>query len=268
MIDRIAAKQAFMDYTAEYNPEDPLIQTKIVHTMRVTENADRIAESIGFTGDDRDLAWLLGLLHDFGRFEQVRRFGTYIDHQSTDHAELGADILFKDGKIRLFDAAGLRMADHPLLETAIRTHNKLKLPDGQDERTRVFEDIIRDADKADIFRVSYETPFSKRAGTSIDRFIEKNQASEECMEYIMKHQCIPRSIVGSVFEGHLSHVGLAFELVYNETRRIVIEQGYLKKLLEKTGEDVGRGFNERELEQLAQTREELIRCFGVSKKDL
>ncbi|MCR5507322.1 MAG: HD domain-containing protein [Lachnospiraceae bacterium] len=262
MIDRNAAEKAFMDYAGDFDRDDPMIRTKIIHTMNVTENADRIAGSIGLDGYERDLAWLLGLLHDFGRFEQVKRYGTFIDHQSTDHAELGADILFKDGKIELFDACGLLDEDHDLLETAIRQHNKLEFPTGQDERTRAFENIIRDADKADIFRVLVETPFTDRAGKSIDRFVKKDAASDECMDYIRRHRCIPRRLVGSVFEGHLSHLCLAFELVYDETRRIVLEQGYLETLLYKTGEDDERVWNEAELAQLKETRNEVRRALG------
>lgn len=33
------------------------------------------------------------MLHDIGRFEQIRCFGTFNDGMSVDHAELGADIL-------------------------------------------------------------------------------------------------------------------------------------------------------------------------------
>ncbi len=261
MMDRDAAKKAFMDYAGNFNADDPMIRTKIIHTLNVTENADRIAGSIGLMGNDRDLAWLLGLLHDFGRFEQVTRYGTFIDHQSTDHAELGADILFKDGKIELFDACGLSKDDHRLLETAIRQHNKLDLPADRDERTRIFENLIRDADKADIFRVIVETPFTDRAGKSIDSFIEKDAASDECMDYIRSHRCIPRRLVGSVFESHLSHLCLAFELVYDETRRIVMEQGYLNNLLYKTGEDAERTWNEAELKQQKEARDEIMKVF-------
>ena len=42
------------------------------------------------------------MLHDIGRFEQIRRFGTFNDAQSVDHAEFGADLLFKECLIRKF----------------------------------------------------------------------------------------------------------------------------------------------------------------------
>ena len=49
--------------------------------------------------EDIDLAWLTGLLHDIGRFEQVRRYGTFNDAKSIDHGKLGVEILFLEGKI-------------------------------------------------------------------------------------------------------------------------------------------------------------------------
>ena len=36
---------------------------------------------------DVDLAWLIGLLHDVGRFEQLKRYGTFIDSQSIDQPQ-------------------------------------------------------------------------------------------------------------------------------------------------------------------------------------
>ena len=44
-----------------------------------------------------DIAWLTGLLHDVGRFEQQRVYGTFTDADSIDHAKYGARILF--GKV-------------------------------------------------------------------------------------------------------------------------------------------------------------------------
>ena len=79
-----------------------------------------------------DFAWLLGLLHDIGRFEQVKRYNTFNDSQSVDHAELGADILFKEGLIDRFPTVSLPEGWPKTAETAIRQHNKLALPDGLD----------------------------------------------------------------------------------------------------------------------------------------
>ncbi len=264
MIYRDNAEKAFMDYAGKYDASDPLIQSKIGHTMRVAQYADRIAKSIELDSDDIDLGWMLGLLHDFGRFEQVRRFGTFMDAHSVDHAELGADILFKENMISLFSESGLKDTEYALTETAIRQHNKLELPGDLDERTRLFCELLRDADKTDIFRVIDEMPFEQRIGKSLNMLEEKDEASPECIECIRNHRCIPRAYIRSHFEGRLSHVCLAFELVFEESRRIALEQGYLKHLLSETDENGIQIWNERETGQLRLLKEELEKHFGMS----
>lgn len=258
------ARAAFMDYVADYDMEDVMIRSKVTHTMRVAAFAERIARSIDMDDSDSYLAWMLGLLHDFGRFEQVRRFGTFIDSHSIDHAELGADLLFKEGYIDRFIEAGLPKEETELAETAIRQHNKLNLPEDLPERTKVFSQILRDADKVDIFRVLCELPFEQRAGKSIGRFVEKDEASPECMAYIHEHRCVPRALVQSRFEGRLSHICLAFELVYDESRRIAIEQGYLKKLFSTCDDNGNPIWSDKETIQLEDSHRELEKCWGIT----
>ncbi|MCR4657715.1 MAG: HD domain-containing protein [Lachnospiraceae bacterium] len=264
MIYRDIAQKAFMDYAGKYDASDPLIYSKIDHTMRVAGNAEQIAVSIGMDRDDTDFGWMLGLLHDFGRFEQVRRFGTFVDSHSVDHAELGADLLFKEKKISLFSESGFKEADHQIAETAIRQHNKLKLPEDLDERTRLFCELLRDADKTDIFRVIDEMPFEQRIGKSLGMLEEKDEASPECMECIRLHRCIPRAYVHSHFEGRLGHVCLAFELVFEESRRIALKQGHLKHLLAETDENGEQIWNDRETGQLRFLKDELEKYWGMA----
>ena len=53
------------------------------------------------TGVERDLAYLIALLHDIGRFEQIKRFNSF-DDRNVDHATLGVQVLFDEGMIRQF----------------------------------------------------------------------------------------------------------------------------------------------------------------------
>ncbi len=101
-IDRNKVLAAFESYAKEYNLEDVKIRLKYDHTFRVAENAERIAGSLSLSPEDTDLAWLLGILHDIGRFEQLRRCGTFQDRVSVNHAALSADILFHEGLIERF----------------------------------------------------------------------------------------------------------------------------------------------------------------------
>ena len=75
-IDRNKALGAFAAYAARYNDRDPKVKLKIDHTYRVAGLCARIAAAQGLDAAGVDLAWLCGLLHDVGRFEQLRSQGS------------------------------------------------------------------------------------------------------------------------------------------------------------------------------------------------
>ena len=153
-IDRARAQKAFADYAAHYNAADAKVKLKIDHTYRVAALCARIAQSLALPPEDVDLAWLSGILHDVGRFEQLRRYNTFIDAQSVSHAALSVAVLFDEGRIRDYlDDAG---AD-ALLRTAVEWHSAFRLPEALDDRTRLFCQILRDADKIDILRQRRDT---------------------------------------------------------------------------------------------------------------
>ena len=94
-MNRQRAIKAFQDYTSHYDVTDEKVKLKIDHTYRVSSLCQQIAVQSGFDKDETELAWLTGLLHDVGRFEQLRRYGTFMDAQSIDQSEFVADNLFK-----------------------------------------------------------------------------------------------------------------------------------------------------------------------------
>lgn len=257
MIDRKTAENAFYTYTSHYDPDNSMIRHKIAHTLRVSDNCERISQSLCLETELVDLAWFIGLLHDIGRFEQVRRYQTFIDSVSVDHAEFGADLLFKENLIREFPIKDLTAELLGILETAIRLHNKLDLPEELDERTRLLCNIIRDADKADIFRVIAELPFEERIGSSRNLFTEADEASDEVMECVREHRCVPRDIRKTRFEGHISHCCMAFEVVFEESRQIIREQGFLDHLLREYDDSGKPLWNEMEWAQLGILRKEI-----------
>ncbi len=93
-INREKIINRFIEYTSDYDLSDPKIKLKYDHTFRVANLCERIAKGNQLSEDDCALAWLTGMLHDIGRFEQVRRYGTFADNKSIDHAQFGADLLF------------------------------------------------------------------------------------------------------------------------------------------------------------------------------
>ena len=262
MIDRVRAEKAFQAYASQYDMDNTMIRHKVEHTYRVARNCELIAKSLGMSEEEETFAWFMGLLHDIGRFEQVRRYGTFIDSVSVDHAEFGADLLFSEGVIDRFPVEGLSEASLTLLETAIRQHNKLSLPEGLDERSTRFCDLLRDADKIDIFRVVAELPFEQRIGSSKDLIQEGDEANDEVMTCVREHRCVPRKIRKTRFEGRISHCCMAFEVMYPESRRLIREQGFLNSLLDEADAEGRPRWSARQCEQLRFLRGEIEAAWG------
>lgn len=93
-IDRSFVKSKFAAYVSQYDLNDDKVKLKVEHTYRVADISEKIAKSLKMDDKDIELAWLLGMFHDIGRFEQLRRYGTFYDDISVNHAALSADILF------------------------------------------------------------------------------------------------------------------------------------------------------------------------------
>ena len=79
------------------------VRLKSEHTKRVCAEMAALCESIDLDADRRISAGIAALLHDVARFEQFRRFRTFSDHQSVDHAALAMDLIEEH---RLFDGLG------------------------------------------------------------------------------------------------------------------------------------------------------------------
>lgn len=253
VINRKNVINAFAEYVRNYDPSDEKIKLKIDHTYRVAGLCQRIAESLGLSEPDVDIVWLLGMLHDIGRFEQIRRFGTFNDAQSVDHAEFGADLLFKEGLIRKFaegyyeecelaepenqeDEQIIKNNEHHnkdtgLLEMAIRQHNKYRVKEDLTERQRMFCDILRDADKVDIFKVNADIPMEIIYDVTTEE-LKNGIITKEVLESFYKKETVLKSVRRSAVDHIVGHISLLFELVYKESYRQAKEQGYVYKLLD------------------------------------
>lgn len=229
-VDRKRAIAAFDAYTADYDRTDEKIKLKVDHTYRVAALSERIGKSIGLEGQALDLAWTIGLLHDVGRFEQLRRYGTFVDADSIDHAQFGADILFRDGEIANYLADDTPIDMLKLIETAVRSHSLYRIAEDMDERTRMYCHILRDADKIDIMRVNVDVPLEAIYNTTTQA-LKNSEVSGEVLASFSEEHATLRSLKKTPVDYVAGHISLVFELVYPISVRIVSEQGYLDRLL-------------------------------------
>ena len=227
-MDRKKITHAFEEYVSKYNLKEPNIYTKYVHTGRVAQNCENIARSLNLSEEEVDIAWEIGMLHDIGRFEQLRRFDTFDDSKSIDHAKFGADLLFEEGLIGQFEED---FSIYPLVEKAIRCHSLYRLPLDLTEQELMFCQIIRDADKVDIYKSCYEAGLETVYHATTEEVLNSG-ITPEVYQVFCEETAIPKSIRKTVADHLVGHIALTFELVYPESRKLAVEQGYLKKMLE------------------------------------
>lgn len=227
-IDRTRAMSAFDEYASHYDMDNPRIALKATHTHRVAVNADRIAQSLNMSPEDVDLAWLLGVLHDVGRFEQIRLYDTFSDRDSESHAAISARVLFDEGRIRDYVDDS---SEDALMRTAVATHSAYRLPQNLDERTRTFCDVLRDADKVDILKVNCIESREDIYGVSEEE-LEASALSPAVVRAFYEHRTIPTAIKERPADFIIGHVCFAYGMVYPESLRMADEQGYLWQLLD------------------------------------
>lgn len=231
-IDREQVRQAFDCYVKNYNKDDEKILLKIKHTYRVAAISEQIAKEVGLSGYERDLAWLIGMLHDIGRFEQLRRYDTFVDADSIDHAQFGVELLFSENLWEAFVGCDCRMPseDVRVLERAIANHSAFRIEDGLSERELLYAKIIRDADKIDILKVAGDTPLETIYNVTTAQ-IHAEPVTEAVMEQFRQQQAIVRADKRVPIDNLVGHIALVFELEFSGSYRLVAKQGYLKRLL-------------------------------------
>lgn len=223
MIDRIKAQKAFQEYVKNYDPTDKKIALKIAHIERTSQVAKKIAESLNLEKEDIELAELIGLLHDIGRFEQIKRYHTFADKDSMNHGEFGVKILFEEEKIR--DYISTSKYDE-IIRKAILNHNRKEIEKGLTDKELLHAKIIRDADKVDILHImtfeKIETLYNKD-----DIFNEK--MTDKIYEEFMEGKLVDYKKIQSAADKVIAHFAYVYDFNFKYSLKYIYENQYLEK---------------------------------------
>ena len=211
--------EQFTEYVSNYDLEDYHIKYKYNHSIRVEKICEALAHSLNFNEEDTYIIKTIGLLHDIGRFEQLKLTGSYND-TDFDHGAYGAMILFKEGLIEKFNVDSKY---YDIIEFAIINHNRYQISDTSDDRKLMFARLIRDADKIDIFDAyTYLKAYNI---TNID----DNVTNEVAIQF-KKHEAVNRKIRRTRADLLLSVIAFVYDINYKESLEIIYEQKYLDEL--------------------------------------
>lgn len=228
MIDMKKASMAFSEYVKPYDVTNPKIELKIKHTFRTVEVAKKIANDLNLNEEQVLLAQLIALLHDIGRFEQVRIYNTFKDRDSVDHADLGVRILFEEGTIRKF-IEDTKYDD--IIYKAIKNHNKFKIEEGLNEEELLQAKIVRDADKTDIFAVFVDDIEKNRDVLYNYKEMAKQEVSPKIMKDFENYQQSNRDLFSRDIDSYINIIAFIFDYNFLTGLKTIQENKYIERTM-------------------------------------
>ncbi len=193
----------FNNYINNFDLTNKDIILKKEHSLRVMALSEKYAKELNFNEHDIKLANIIGLLHDIGRFVQIRDHNTFEDKISIDHAAAGTDYLFKDNHIKDYYT---NEEDYELIKFAIDNHNKMFIEETNNERYLKFAKLIRDIDKIDILKVYVIKDLIKYSNKEL---------SKELVEEIKEHKIISYDSCNNENDEVLNTYSFVFDINYN-----------------------------------------------------
>ena len=243
MIDIEYANREFEKFLDEYDRADEKIKLKIVHTRGVVKSASQIAQGMKLSKEDQDLAELIALLHDIGRFEQLKQYDSF-SPDTMDHASYGVELLFGERKmIRRFVK---EETWDEIIKTAIAKHSDYKLEGITDERTLLHAKLIRDADKLDNCRVKLEESIEVLLGVSKEE-VGRQEITKTVWESCKKKESIVSAERVTEMDFWVSYLAYFFDINFASTYQIIQKENYVERLIHRipyTNEDTIKKMNQ------------------------
>lgn len=232
MIDLQNAQKKFKLFLNQYQDQNKLgFNLKVVHTYHVVENAKLIATKLKLSQEDIELAQLIALLHDIGRFDELQSLNKF-DNINFDHATYGLKILFHDNLIREF----IKETKYDeIIKAAIKNHSRLKIEDNLEPKALLHAKIIRDADKLDNFRVKKEEPIETIFPNILKNIseLENSTISPKIYKSIINNQCVNLHHQKTALDYWVCILAFTFDLNFKETLLIVKKENYINSLIDR-----------------------------------
>lgn len=224
-IDLQKSINEFIKYTEKYDMSVFEIQNKQKHSLRVMEISNKIAKALNLSEDDIELATLIGLLHDIGRFEQFTQYHTFKDAFSFDHGDYGEQILQKDMR-NYIDTDEY----DDIIKIAVRNHNKYGIEEGLTERQLLFAKLIKDADKIDILYESSSIFWKDR-----EDIVNKSIASKSTIEQFKQEKLVKKDKTKTPepIDDILTVMAFIFDINYKPSLEIIRNEDYINKIVNR-----------------------------------
>ena len=241
-VDLAEHKQRFLQYADGFKdvPDAAPLRLKREHTFRVLEHACLIVDHLSHEpsvplgilqdAETARASVLAALYHDCGRFPQFRQYRTFLDARSVNHAELSFKVMRDEGFLQE-ETCRVR----GLAQCAVLLHNRHRLSPLLEEHARFVTDVVRDADKLDIFRimVSYLTQaLPEKDAVLLHVKDDPSRWSRQVEEDVLQGRVARYEDLRFVNDFRLLLGSWMNELRFDATRRALAESGLMETVLE------------------------------------
>ena len=206
----------------------PMMALKLFHTRKVVEAAKAIAAGEKFDARTSLVTEAAALLHDTGRYEQLKLYNTFRDSDSVDHAVFSHDIVAERGWL---GECGFSKEDAEAVLFAVLVHNRRDIPPESDPVKLAAAKAVRDADKLDIFRVLEDQVAKTDWRSDCKAFWNlptTRPPNPEVVRAIRERRPVEYQNIASLADFVLIQVGwMVSGLEYATSRRICRDRGHL-----------------------------------------
>lgn len=231
-IDNI--KEWFESYVASFCKEEADFTAKVLlkkkHTLLVLENIINLAKSIDLDQDNSELAECCAILHDVGRFEQVKRYNSFSDSKTINHALLGVEIIEELNVLKEYSEE-----EKALILSAIEKHNMLEIPKISNADEEILVKLLRDADKLDIYRVvtSYYTELKRNSNQGIELELpDKPAITKKIFDSLMKEKAVNYKYLETLADFKLLQMSWVFDINFKKSYKIIYDKDYINTIYE------------------------------------
>ena len=202
------------------------IRLKYEHILHVCDEIQLLGRSFNMDPEELAFALSIALVHDIGRFEQFVKYGTYADAESESHALIS---------VRIMDEIGISEKLAPeqieVIRQSVLNHSKPAIPESATGQIRFYSGLLRDADKLDIWRVSFEYNIFHKLRNG--EFPEKYQVPKELLECFSEGRIIRLGQVKSFYDSILFRLSWVYDLNFNLTLKEFNKRNISASLLDK-----------------------------------
>jgi putative nucleotidyltransferase with HDIG domain len=204
------------------------VELKKNHTIRVRDAIIDVGKSISLNEEERSIAEACAILHDIGRFEQHKKYGTFADAKSENHAALGVNIIRDHNALRDFS-----VECREIIIRSVGCHNMPEIPSGFKSDSLEFLKLIRDADKIDILFVVTEYYMNYASGSNrvLELHLPDTEAiSDEVFKPLSSGRIAQVKNLRSLNDFKIYQMGWVYDLNYRRSMQIIRERQYLEML--------------------------------------